>query len=190
MKLRMSKERLGAFMDAVIAIIMTILVLELKEPVTLDWNGFILLLPHFFAYTLSFFWLGAMWVNNHMYYERVKFVNQNTVWSAMLMLFFASLFPYITKLMASNFENGFIQSLYGGLVLVITAVTVLFYSKLNEVNREELKGQNVRDTKWMFWDVLIKIMGLIFSLTIFPPAASLSIFITLCLLVIPNQFKE
>lgn len=56
----MGQERLSAFIDAVIAIIMTILVLELDKPKTLDWQGLWELRENFFAYALSFFWLGAM----------------------------------------------------------------------------------------------------------------------------------
>ncbi len=61
----MSKERLTAFFDAVLAIIMTILVLELEKPNEISLRGFLELKENFFAYTLSFFWLGSMWVNHH-----------------------------------------------------------------------------------------------------------------------------
>lgn len=56
----MSKERLAAFTDAVLAIIITILVLELKQPETLTIKGFLKLWPNYMAYAISFFWLGAM----------------------------------------------------------------------------------------------------------------------------------
>lgn len=61
----MNKERLVAFMDAVLAIIMTILILELKKPETATLKALWNLRVDFFAYTLSFFWLGTMWVNLH-----------------------------------------------------------------------------------------------------------------------------
>lgn len=58
----MSKERLVAFTDVVLAIIMTILVLELERPSELTWSALWELKTNFFAYTISFFWLGTMWV--------------------------------------------------------------------------------------------------------------------------------
>ena len=62
----MNKERLAAFMDAVLAIIMTILILELKKPETATLKALWNLRVNFFAYTISFFWLGTMWVNLHI----------------------------------------------------------------------------------------------------------------------------
>lgn len=61
----MEKERLGAFIDAVLAIVMTILVLELEKPKTFDVQGLWELRTNFLAYAISFFWLGAMWANIH-----------------------------------------------------------------------------------------------------------------------------
>ena len=86
------KERLGAFIDAVLAIVMTILVLELEKPKTFDLQGLWELRTNFLAYGISFFWLGAMWVNLHSSSHLVKKISQKTVWVAIVMLFFSSLF--------------------------------------------------------------------------------------------------
>lgn len=86
----MGKERLGAFIDAVIAIIMTILVLELEKPKTFDLQGLWEFRTNFFAYGLSFFWLGAMWTNFHSSSQVVEKISQKTVWTAIIMLFFSS----------------------------------------------------------------------------------------------------
>lgn len=68
----MGKDRLIAFTDAVLAIVMTILVLELNKPDSISFSGFWALRENFFAYTLSFFWLGTMWVNLHNEWYHVK----------------------------------------------------------------------------------------------------------------------
>ena len=68
----MEKERLGAFIDAVLAIVMTILVLELEKPKTFDLQGLWELRTNFLAYGISFFWLGAMWVNIHSSSHLIK----------------------------------------------------------------------------------------------------------------------
>lgn len=84
----MNKERLATFIDAVLAIVITILVLELRKPDPISLNGFLALRENFFAYALSFFWLGAMWVNLHNEWYRIKRINTKTIWAAMLILFF------------------------------------------------------------------------------------------------------
>ena len=95
---------------------MTILVLELEKPKTFDLQGLWELRTNFFAYGLSFFWLGAMWTNFHSSSQVVEKISQKTVWAAIVMLFFSSFFPYMTKLVASNFNNAtmrvFMESLF------------------------------------------------------------------------------
>lgn len=186
----MDKERLGAFIDAVIAIIMTILVLELEKPKTFDLQGLWELRTNFFAYGLSFFWLGAMWVNFHSSLQVVEKISQKTVWTAIIMLFFSSFFPYTTKLVASNFNNATMQVFYGVIVLLISFSVLWYYHTLVEVNQTaEIEQLNISRLHWMKWDIAIKILGIILSLTIFPAAEIFSVLITLCVLVIPNQFR-
>ncbi len=68
----MNKDRLAAFTDAILAIIMTILVLELEKPAKASWAAVWDLRQSFFSYIISFFWLGAMWVNLHSQWQRVE----------------------------------------------------------------------------------------------------------------------
>lgn len=186
----MGKERLGAFIDAVIAIIMTILVLELEKPKNFDLQGLWEFRTNFFAYGLSFFWLGAMWTNFHSSSQVVEKISQKTVWTAIIMLFFSSFFPYTTKLVASNFNNATMQVFYGVIVLLISFSVLWYYHTLVEVNQTaEIEQLNISRLHWMKWDIAIKILGIILSLTIFPAAEIVSVLITLCVLVIPNQFR-
>lgn len=77
----MEKERLTAFTDAVLAIIMTILVLELEKPEVLSWQGFWALGLNYFAYALSFFWIGLLWYNHHNAFAMIRTVNKACVYS-------------------------------------------------------------------------------------------------------------
>ena len=186
----MEKERLGAFIDAVLAIVMTILVLELEKPKTFDVQGLWELRTNFLAYAISFFWLGAMWVNIHSSSHLVKKISQKTVWAAIVMLFFSSLFPYTTQLIATHFTNGTMQAFYGVIVLLITFSVLWYYRTLEEVNDgAEMHGLNADRKKWLTWDIGIKILGLILSLTIFPAGVGISVLITLIFIVIPRQFN-
>lgn len=186
MKKIMEKERLGAFMDAVLAIIMTILVLELPEPETFDLTGLWQLRENFFAYSLSFFWLGAMWVNLHSTYQKVEKISQKTVWATIILLFFSSLFPYTTKLISHEFNNSIMQVFYGLISLAVTASVLYYQATIAQVNQGE---DSYFNNTWIGYDIAIKLLGLLLSLTIWPAAMSWAILITLLCLVIPNHFK-
>ena len=186
----MEKERLGAFIDAVLAIVMTILVLELEKPKTFDLQGLWELRTNFLAYGISFFWLGAMWVNIHSSSHLIKKVSQKTVWATIIMLFFSSLFPYTTQLIATHFDNGSMQAFYGVIVLLISFSVLWYYRTLNEVNDiAEMHALRRGRKRWIRWDIGIKMLGLILSLTIFPAGVGLSVLVTLLFIVIPRQFK-
>lgn len=186
----MEKERLGAFIDAVLAIVMTILVLELEKPKTFDLQGLWELRTNFLAYGISFFWLGAMWVNIHSSSHLIKKISQKTVWAAIIMLFFSSLFPYATQLIATHFTNGSMQTFYGIIVLLITFSVIWYYKTLDEVNDSaEMHSLSVDRKKWLTRDIGIKVLGLILSLTIFPAGVGISVLVTLVFIVIPKQFN-
>ncbi|MBB1570818.1 MAG: TMEM175 family protein [Propionibacteriaceae bacterium] len=187
----MPRERLSAFVDAVIAIVMTILVLELEKPSEVTWEALWELRSHFFAYAVSFLWLGAMWINNHSEWYNVKRVSQKTVWLTVLMLFSASFFPYVTDLVSTHFFNSTAQILYGGVVLLITLMNLLMYASLREDNQdvEVFSSRMSRRNRWMMLDIVIKLVGLTLTIVVFPPAMLLSVLVTLLLIVVPQQLR-
>jgi uncharacterized membrane protein len=130
----MNKDRLTAFTDAVLAIIMTILVLELRRPSELTWSAFWALRSNYLAYAISFFWLGAMWVNMHNEWYPVKRIDARTIWATLIMLFTASLYPYATDIVSENFNNKVAQIFYGIVVLLISFANVWMYSCLRRAN--------------------------------------------------------
>lgn len=167
----MNKERLAAFTDAVLAIIMTILVLELEKPAQVTLAGLWALRANFFAYTLSFFWLGLMWTTHHNNWHLVKKVTNHTVMYSLLMLFVASLFPYTTSLVASNFNNATAQVFYGIVVLGVSLSNMAISHSLKAVNPNVHFG-------WLYGlpnrsvllDIVVKLIGLLLALTVYPPA--------------------
>jgi uncharacterized membrane protein len=109
----MSKNRLEAFSDGVIAIIITIMVLELHVPEGEDWAALRELTPTFFSYVLSFIFIGIYWNNHHHLWQVAKQVNGATLWANLHLLFWLSLVPFVTGWMG---ENNFAQlpvALYG-----------------------------------------------------------------------------
>lgn len=185
----MSKERTMAFTDAILAIIMTILVLELNEPTEMTWSGIWALHESYLAYALSFFWLGTLWIGLHNEWQHVKAIKPATLWMNLIVLFWASLFPYTTKLVSDHFDNSVAQVLYGVVVVLTTAFNLCLSRTLVIENPTEQANSRFRQ-RWLALDLLIKIVGLVFSFTIYPPAAMYSVLLTACLIAIPAHVAE
>ena len=185
----MNKERLAAFMDAVLAIIMTILILELKKPETATLKALWNLRVDFFAYTLSFFWLGTMWVNLHNEWHKIKYITPSIVWVNVVILFFSSFFPYVTSFVTSYYNSSVAQGFYGIIVLAVTFCNIISGHLIGKANRNDEKSQESLKIRmrWLSIDIIIKIMGLIISCTFYPPAMMISVYITLLGIVLPAQ---
>jgi len=109
----MPKERLLAFSDGVIAIIITIMVLELKVPHGDDWNALAELLPVFLSYVLSFLYVAIYWNNHHHLFCAVDEVNGAILWANSFLLFWLSLVPFTTGWMGENHFARLPVALYG-----------------------------------------------------------------------------
>src|SRR5712671_1711659 len=117
----MSKSRLEAFSDGVIAIIITIMVLEFKVPHEATWQALIPVAPVFLSYALSFVFVGIYWSNHHHLLQVVEHVNGSVLWANLHLLFWLSLTPFVTGWMG---ENGFaaVPTAVYGCVLLMSAV--------------------------------------------------------------------
>ena len=121
----MHKGRLEAFSDGVIAIIITIMVLELKAPHEADWAALRPLLPVFLSYVLSFAYVGIYWNNHHHLLQVVKHVDGRVLWANLHLLFWLSLIPFITGWMGENNFATIPVALYG-VVLLLCAISYTF----------------------------------------------------------------
>ncbi len=125
----MNKSRLEAFSDGVIAIIITIMVLEIKVPHTADWAALKELLPVFLSYILSFMFVGIYWGNHHHLLHTVKSVNSGIIWANINLLFWLSLIPVATGWMGENhFEKNTIIAYAVLLLLCGLAFTILQFA--------------------------------------------------------------
>src|ERR1700681_3896319 len=100
--LPMSKGRMEAFSDGVLAIIITIMVLELHAPRSAELGALVPLTPVFLSYALSFVFLGIYWNNHHHMLQATKQVNGQVLWANMHLLFWLSLVPFVTAWMGAN----------------------------------------------------------------------------------------
>src|SRR5450631_4064593 len=117
----MEKNRLEAFSDGVIAIIITIMVLELRPPPGVELADLKLLLPIFLSYVLSFIYLGIYWNNHHHMFHTAKHVTGGILWANLHLLFWLSLFPFTTAWVGQNHLAPTPAAVYG-FVLLMAAV--------------------------------------------------------------------
>src|ERR1700710_2000808 len=116
--MEMHKGRLEAFSDAVIAIILTIMVLELRPPHGLEIEALRPLAPVFLSYVLSFVYLGIYWNNHHHLLKAVRTVNGAMMWANLHLLFWLSLFPFVTGWMGENHFTPMPSAFYGAILLM------------------------------------------------------------------------
>jgi len=121
----MGTQRLEAFSDGVIAIIITIMVLELKVPHGTDLSALTELLPVFLSYVLSFIYVGIYWNNHHHLLHATEHVNGKVLWANLHLLFWLSLLPFVTGWMGENHFGPLPTALYGAVLLMSALAYVL-----------------------------------------------------------------
>ena len=117
----MNKSRLEAFSDGVIAILITIMMLEMKVPIGKDFASLKPVIPKFISYVLSFVYLGIYWNNHHHMMHTVKKVSGSILWANLHLLFWLSLVPFVTDWMGENNFAPVPIALYG-IVLLMAAI--------------------------------------------------------------------
>lgn len=147
----MGKGRLEAFSDGVIAILITIMVLELKVPSGSDWEALRPLVPLFLTYVLSFVFLGIYWNNHHHMLQAADQINGKILWANLHLLFWLSLIPFVTRWMGENSFASLPTAVYGGVLLLagvayrILQSTIIEHqgtnSKLAAAVGNDLKGK-------------------------------------------------
>jgi uncharacterized membrane protein len=117
----MGKGRLEAFSDGVMAIIITIMVLELQVPHAVDWAALRSMLPEFLVYAMSFVYIGIYWNNHHHMFHAVDRINGKVLWPNLHLLFWLSLVPFVTRWMGENHFAPLPTAVYG-VVLLLAAI--------------------------------------------------------------------
>jgi uncharacterized membrane protein len=121
----MRTNRLEAFSDGVLAIIITIMVLELKMPQRPDFGALLPMLPVFLSYVLSFVYIGIYWNNHHHLIHTVQRVSGGLLWANLYLLFWLSLFPFATAWMGENHAAPAPTAFYGFVLLMAAMAYVI-----------------------------------------------------------------
>ena len=157
----MPKSRLEAFSDGVIAVIITIMVLEMKVPHGTDLAALVPLWPVFLAYVLSFIYVGIYWNNHHHLLHAVQRVNGSILWANLHVLFWLSLVPFVTGWMSENHFDALPVAAYGVVLLMSGFAFVLLTQCLVVIH-----GQDSDIARWLRDDRKGKISVVIYAIAI------------------------
>jgi uncharacterized membrane protein len=138
----MTTSRLEAFSDGVIAIIVTIMVLELRAPAQPTLPALLKVAPVFISYGLSFLVVAIMWVNHHHMIHVVRQVTARLLWSNLNLLFWMSLVPFVTDFLGKNYHQPMAVALYG---LDMTLCSAAFCVLRAELIRQESNNMEMAD---------------------------------------------
>jgi uncharacterized membrane protein len=185
-----TKGRLEAFSDGVIAVIITIMVLEMKVPHGTDFEALAPLLPIVLTYVLSFVYVGIYWNNHHHMFHAVHHVNGAVLWANLHLLFWLSLVPFVTGWMGENhFER--IPVVAYGIVLVCSALsyTILTRVLLRIHDRDSTFARGLGND-FKGWISLVIYLVSIAIAFIQPWVACAGYVLVACLWVVPDRRFE
>jgi uncharacterized membrane protein len=186
----MGKGRLEAFSDGVIAIIITIMVLEFKTPEEATLPALLHLLPHVLIYALSFVYVGIYWSNHHHMLQAAKSVSGGVLWANLHLLFWLSLVPFTCEWMGEHYTDALPIAAYGA-VLLLTGAAYLILARvlvLHEGPGSVLARAMGRDTK-----TILSLLAYIAAIVVafFAPYISLALYALVALTwLVPDRRVE
>lgn len=159
----MGKARLEAFSDGVLAIIITIMVLELKVPHGTDLKAIKPLIPVFLSYVLSFVYVAIYWNNHHHLMHTVTAVNGKVLWANVHLLFWLSLMPATTGWMGENQFTRWPVVLYG-IVLVMSALAYhILLRQLKQIHKDNLVLEDIVNDSKNILSAILYVSGIILA---------------------------
>ena len=186
----MEKDKLEAFYDAIIAIIITVLVLELPQPATPTIASIWAIKTSYFAYLISFLVCANLWQYHHIIYQHVDKINRQVIWLNILLMFSFSLIPYLTIFVANNPNVLLPQVLYGLDFIIVDIILFIMAYSLIKINpdKEYLKDAlNIKDA--LIIPVAIFIIAFIIAFLGYPIAISICCLITIVRSIILSVYS-
>lgn len=187
----MTKTRIEAFTDAVIAIVMTLLVLELDIPSQPTWQAFMGMEHKILIYIVSFVSLAIYWNNHHHMFQLVHKINGRTLWMNNFLIFSLSLFPFATAWVGDYLYEWPPQAIYG---LVILLADIAYYALARELVRangkESAIGKMFQNYRKTYFSIGANIAGLLLGFFIHPMLVLIVNVIVLLMWFIPEKRVE
>ena len=186
----MGKDRLAAFSDGVIAIIITIMVLELKPPHGADWATLAGLRSHFLSYVLSFIYLGIYWNNHHHMLHTVTRVDGLVLWANSNLLFWLSLIPVATAWLGENYPAPLPVAVYGvTLLMPAIAYVLLQHAIIHRQGRHSVLASAIGSDFKGKISPLLYIGGIALAF-IYPPASIALYVLVAAIWLVPDRRIE
>lgn len=177
----MNKNRLEAFSDAVLAIIMTIMVLDLKVPHDPTWQNYVDAYPIFASYALSFVFIGLYWSNHHHLFHEVSKVDNKILWLNMFTLFWESLIPFVTGSMGENHFSNITVAMYSIVMTFSTIAHICLVKALQNLHGTDSRFSRLFEGHFKgYATIFINTMATLLALAGFPRLA----FILMCLIAL------
>ncbi|WP_336854291.1 TMEM175 family protein [Sinomonas albida] len=156
----METNRVEAFSDGVLAIAITIMVLELKTPNTPDLHGMLEILPTLLTYVLSFVYIGIYWTNHHHLMHLSNRVDGGALWANLNLLFWLSIVPFTTRWMDESSLSTLPVLVYGiNLLLAAVSYTILQTRLIRIQGAESQLGHAIRNDAKGKWSMAIYVVG-------------------------------
>ena len=186
----MKTGRLEAFSDGVFAIIITIMVLEMKVPEGFEFSALKPILPIFLTYLLSFVYVGIYWNNHHHLFQAVDRANGVILWANLILLFWLSLFPFVTGWMGQNHFETNPTALYGGaLFMAALAFKILVHFVIKNEGKESKIAKAYSSDKRLVGSLVLYSIGI--ALSFFLPMVGVVIYMIVALLwIVPDKRIE
>jgi uncharacterized membrane protein len=188
----MDKGRLEAFSDGVIAIIITIMVLELRVPHGASWEELAPLVPKFLSYVLSFVFVGIYWNNHHHMMKTAESVNGRILWSNMYLLFWLSLIPFVSGWMGENNFAPIPVAVYGVVMLMCAAAyTILTFALMQHHGSESKLARAMRSDGDLKGRISLVLCAMSIPLAFWSSGLACALFVIVALLwFIPDRRIE
>lgn len=184
----MDKNRLEAFSDGVIAIIITIMVLELKIPHNPTWQSYLDAYPIFISYAISFVFVGLYWVTHHHLFHTITKVDNKVLWLNMLTLFWLSLIPFATATMGENSFASVSVTVYAIMLILVPSSNILLINRLCHIHGpgSEVTKKYKRHGK-SYITISLNVVSAIIAIIGFPKVAFILITLTALMWFLPDH---
>ena len=186
----MTTNRLEAFTDGVMAIIITIMVLGLSVPEDVSFAALKPLIPRFISYVLSFIYVGIYWNNHHHLFQVIEKVNGKMLWANLALLFSLTMVPFTTAWMGENHFAEIPVVLYG-VNLLLCAFMFAVLEKVAVINegQDSKLGRAIKTAKKEYLSIFLYLFGIILAL--FTPLLSVTIFFMVAMMwLVPDKRIE
>ena len=174
-----SSERFEALFDAIVAIVLTVIVLEIPMVSGGSWDGLMNLEMEFVAYAISFVVCFNFWNYNNNLFSIVNRIDGKVIWSIGASVFVLSLIPYLSTFVAENFYSFVAQACYGLDFIVVGVISILSANALKNVDKGNVALLMALDSRHFLFTIVIVAIGMIIGYFIYPPAVIVSCLVSI-----------